>query len=932
MGIPVRKTLLVGLGGTGQLSLVEIKNRMERAYGGKVPPVIKFVSLDAAPPDDRTKDVLDDNEFQALSVDNVQGYIDIKREELDEWLDYQHIQWTNFKRIGNGAGQIRQVGRLALHVNRRHVLDLLRAQLQSLSEYTATQSTQWDVSDEPIQVIIFGSVAGGTGAGTILDLACALKDDSLVVSAYLILPGAFRGKPFTKMVEENAYAFLMELDFMLSQGERIKRGEYGSVFDVVDGTDAYHMANPFDKVMLVDNENAAGTSYPEPKDLAEAVALGILAETGSTMGSEGSQRTLNGNNFSFPAQGGKQCWYSTFGIADLHYPSTEYAEFGTALFIQQLVLQMSQGEAAEADAPDDSTDFEAFLNDSRLQELTKQNNQIIDSILEPKQFVANIPASGVGKESQIEDVWAQNEMLLQKYVEQVTKDAALGRERRVAELRDGVHDKVNHLVLTRSGGAAKSFVDRLRGHFTAVQPEMVSECAEAQNQAAVRLASARALKSECLTKVKVVFGKERATAAILATYRVKLAELGRTYAEQARTHEADILCTSLISTLDDIERTLGAQQAAVSALVTASTQLHYAAKEALTKAKPFEILVTPPLDDVKIPTASARHFYGWLEEADKRGPLDFWALSAPEAMEALSKYAYEQDVSKDLRGGSLADAFAQMTPAQREVYIGLADKKASPLLRLDKGMISALPSPSEPEAQYLVGAPVAFKEVFDAKRDGATGAQEQDGRSLRDRLMKLGVKDVHHVNLEDKDHAYFYRLFGCVPAYVMANFDLLRGEYMSYTTTPGSWSLHLDKRWDAILPDLDFGSGSNEKLYVWALVSSDIPFLQLVKRAGTHYTFLAERKVEGKNYTEEQRLGNGLGAARAAFFEKKEFVAQAEDYVQAALKAEGNSRVAEEVEAYMDRMELEQKSAEPSRQELLKQEIAVLGTWVKSIR
>lgn len=103
-----------------------------------------------------------------------------------------------------GAGQMRALGRLALLGGLGSCRELLHSSYHTAATEGASQPT----------VVIFSSIAGGTGAGMFLDVAFLLRrfvEPKARIVAHLLLPDVFTGRRNTENVMPNAYASLIEL-------------------------------------------------------------------------------------------------------------------------------------------------------------------------------------------------------------------------------------------------------------------------------------------------------------------------------------------------------------------------------------------------------------------------------------------------------------------------------------------------------------------------------------------------------------------------------------------------------------------------------------------------------------------------------------------------------------------------------------------------
>ncbi|HEY3083340.1 MAG TPA: tubulin-like doman-containing protein [Chloroflexota bacterium] len=241
-------TLVVGMGGTGARSVRLLKRMIERYFrsrGCEVPPIIRYLVID-------TEDLRNQPGEETLAPDEyVNLGSDFDANRVVEYMEqteglYESIRewWTGSGhdagriRVKNGAGQMRDVGRLALFVGYQQLVDRLKATLASLQSVANLQRSQQILApvglkpDPSPQVWLVGSLCGGTGSGIFLDVAYLLRDLLQTRSTFLpngvfVLPQAFMpalvGKvDLQRRIQANAYAALLELAELMNAADRSK--------------------------------------------------------------------------------------------------------------------------------------------------------------------------------------------------------------------------------------------------------------------------------------------------------------------------------------------------------------------------------------------------------------------------------------------------------------------------------------------------------------------------------------------------------------------------------------------------------------------------------------------------------------------------------------------------------------------------------------
>lgn len=280
VGISYRPTVLIGVGGTGSKLIRQVKSRIDPfVRDTPAEQIFQFRMIDA-----------DQNEFQQASralqgaqvvpLHGVNGNqlvatLEERRPQMHAWWPYPYRPG----RIIDGCKQVRATGRLVLFENVSHVRQSLQsavfqcAQLNALAQHG--QLTR-------VQVIIAGSLCGGTGSGMLFDVAYLVRAiagqvQDVNITAYLVMPEAVLTLPNVasdalarSQVLANGYAALTELDNLNARPD--------ITIDYGDGTVASNGQPPFDMVYLVGATTRSGAFVGDYPAIVGAVADGIALE------------------------------------------------------------------------------------------------------------------------------------------------------------------------------------------------------------------------------------------------------------------------------------------------------------------------------------------------------------------------------------------------------------------------------------------------------------------------------------------------------------------------------------------------------------------------------------------------------------------------------------------------------------------------------
>ena len=283
--IKITRTLFVGLGGTGVKAILRAKQCFVDAYG-EIPPMVAFLAVDT----DRTiRDIslstrkgknvkFSDNEICFCGING--SALDIYRNNLSrfQWLPKRNVRFLS-NLSGTGAGQIRSNGRFLIRYNAKEISKRVASKITEISRPLPIGSKfVYDINREgvkyPVKVNVVGSVAGGTGSGTILDMlvliAKTLRDNGLdyEITPWMVLPEVFRHMapgPASLNVYQNAYGTIRELDYLYHL-PKDNQNALDFNFDKV-----YCIDEGIRETFLINNGNKAGTKFQNIDDIADSI-------------------------------------------------------------------------------------------------------------------------------------------------------------------------------------------------------------------------------------------------------------------------------------------------------------------------------------------------------------------------------------------------------------------------------------------------------------------------------------------------------------------------------------------------------------------------------------------------------------------------------------------------------------------------------------
>jgi|GEM_PF-530954 len=830
----LKRTILIGLGGTGKEALLRAKRKYIETFG-EVPPLVKFLLIDTTPaitdrleitdPDGETKTV-------ALSPDEVL-YIEARgasllpkvNDEIREWFPPQADLKAN---IISGAGQIRALGRLALFANARSVYDCLRELVSDARNYKAERvSKDWRYVYEPfsphLTVCVVASLAGGTGSGIFLDVAMILRDmlkDEEQLFAYLLLPDIYVNRPGTQNVEANAYAALKELDYHMSLQET-----YHYTFG---GRDIEVRKKPFDMVFLVNRENRAGKTFNEISDMAELLGLSVFFMSGP-LGKEQADLFDNIVMQLAEQQGtyyGRKAHYASIGAAELQFCPERLITEGKAKIARKLVDVL-----LAKDHPWNPHELKivlGVLESAQKPEIRQSERPGFSSSRDEDE--RSFKTASQKLEGQIDDLRAQGiERLRQKANFPAELDAALKKA-------FGSHS-LNELLagLEFLGQTVSSKVDELSQEFESAKSDRNKQEERLKSELPVKRSDRiRRALSNLVGGVRqnadneAKFDRKELEAMLTSAERLAWAQARKSWLD-----EIDTLVKSKIEKLQDVVRKL---QHWVSRYQNEADKGQ--GPSTTGDDLPFTLTLPPPY----LTTASTReeNEHNYLEEIRKSGLAAL--LDDP--------VGRVEQVCEQYRGLSLSDWLTDVAgkpdhdPVRGAVERTLRelDQLAAPAWDYQDAWVSN-PRVTHREQVHILG--------LEKGKDDRSPLQ-QGGEFSRVFAGNIQQRNVLHVvPTNQPDRVYLYKIEASIPAFVLRNIEMYEERYQDLRTQR---SFHVDRRLEPKLPELGPRPARDEAASVWTRAR----VLLLVRKQQGFYQCLAETINGGERW---HRLGRTLAEA-----------------------------------------------------------------------
>ena len=390
----INKNLIVGLGGTGMLSIMHTKARCKQIFGNKIPGCIQFLFFDTAslegPPYPAPLTLVDIKpDFIYMEVTSSKSVVN-QNPNVNNSIPERNKKFLG--EFSTGAGQMRSRGRLALVSNYDIIKKSLADRLSSISNDLNDDRFE-PTEDNVINVYVVTSLAGGTGAGMFVDINYLIREvagnQKISLNLIYFAPEIFAGIASTDNVFINTYAGLLEYELLSSNCNKNfeKQRETEISLPLPNNKEVKIKSGDkfYDVIIPIDKTNKKGISFENKDQLAEFVGKSLVANFGSA-GSKAQGVWNNAVNqiklFNENEGGVNGMLKRTVGLgySELYYDSKGMVNYA----INELIYHATNKLNGDRALYKNSTNQDVTIWDEfRIKYLDErmQNNQIINEIL-----------------------------------------------------------------------------------------------------------------------------------------------------------------------------------------------------------------------------------------------------------------------------------------------------------------------------------------------------------------------------------------------------------------------------------------------------------------------------------------------------------------------------------------------------------------------
>lgn len=482
--VVLKRSLFIGMGGTGATALLHTKKRFLDTYG-EVPPMIDFLVIDTDL-NTSTKTLQRDNVLPEVHKDSsltvglkpseilytkVKGAVEtyrLHKNTLFNWMpeENEHV----LRDMVHGAGQVRSNGRYSIYFNQNEIISAVQNKINDITNISIIDESIFEPKGSGIEINFVFSIAGGTGSGSFLDVAYLVKDalageDGITTIGFLVLPDVFnamQGGISMESTKPNSYGALLDLDYLMRNDvERL-----GLTIAFQNRT-ILVSSNPFDILFTVNNKNTAGDTISHIRDISEQIGLAMFtgaSELSANVGSvyDNVKSILAGGNLDIED---KRAWACGMGVSELFYDGNALGNiYARRVGVAMIDSLLNTDENAQKLA-------NGFIDNPKVNiRENNGNNHLIDSLLDPR------PNNQFSQLDDVENIGNVIQAYLKSIDSSAKETISSNYEELLKSVQASLQNEVNAVINSSYGvGNAKVFLNDLNNQLDIFDGEMKSE-------------------------------------------------------------------------------------------------------------------------------------------------------------------------------------------------------------------------------------------------------------------------------------------------------------------------------------------------------------------------------------------------------------------------------------------------------------------------
>lgn len=341
----MRPTLLIFLGGSGQLMATSLKALLLLRFGDEWRRKIRLLAFDTAeeplvvPAGDLMVRLEVGSEFHHIGevpIPNIRRNV-ANLESIQERLGTVLPKLPAGAMRGDGAKCIRPLALMAFYWHFETIYQRVRQAIWGLAGRNLN-TPEVARQQQGINVFIGFSIAGATGSGTFLDMANLVRHlanelgeqgQFCHITGVCILPQAFQSIPATNLYTNSA-ASLEELDYLMVHGGFKARYPGNRLVHVQEA--------PFNLIYVLDGLDEQGQTWSGIQDVTRMAAEGILLQMVSQLGRKGDNAFDNVDEILIGrTPEGQGTFLASYGLGYLEFPAPAVADLCTRWLLAEQI-------------------------------------------------------------------------------------------------------------------------------------------------------------------------------------------------------------------------------------------------------------------------------------------------------------------------------------------------------------------------------------------------------------------------------------------------------------------------------------------------------------------------------------------------------------------------------------------------------------------
>jgi len=410
----IRRTLCIGIGGTGRDTLMRLRRLIIDRYGKLSEfPIVQFLHIDADKAAGENaglrtgktyngEEIIFNQAEKVVATMNSREVDDLanglkERDRYETQSPYEHIKsWfppllrNNLKAIEDGASGVRPIGRVAYFHNFRKIKQAIKnAENRTLGHDNKMLQKQFDVAPG-LNIFVVGSLCGGTGSGMFLDVGYTLRQiygekQNNIIAYFVISPELYSDTPG---INASTYAALKELNHYSSESSKFE-----FMYDPQYQNSVSETRPPFDYIYLVSNETSKGHKILTKEKVCNIIAQKIYLDFADELSAELSGKRVDYDRHlsmkdEHPRRNVQR--FLTFGLAKIYFPKERIISICLIDIKMRIINFWLNGEGQSPDAIELLNRFllnwvsakadKSFIR-FKLEEATIENNKKFNTAL-----------------------------------------------------------------------------------------------------------------------------------------------------------------------------------------------------------------------------------------------------------------------------------------------------------------------------------------------------------------------------------------------------------------------------------------------------------------------------------------------------------------------------------------------------------------------